>query len=82
MGTRRAPTGNLANSIGVDVMRIHIPANETFSTFLESLEATVRLCTTTTGVQSYLFTYLADTGRTNLPLKLIPRQRRSSYCPL
>jgi hypothetical protein len=43
MGTRRAPTGNLANSIGVDIMRIHIPPNETFLTFLESLESTVRL---------------------------------------
>lgn len=81
MGTRRAPTGNLANSIGVDVMRIHIPANETFPTFLESLEATVRLFTTT-GVPNYLFTYLADTRGTCLPLKLITRQRRSSYCPL
>ena len=46
MGTRRAPTGDLANSIGVDVMRVHLPAGETFPTFLESLEATVRLFTT------------------------------------
>jgi hypothetical protein len=81
MGTRRAPTGDLANSIGVDVMRIHIPANETFPTFLESLEATVRLFTTT-GVPSYLFTYPADTGRTSLPLKLITVQGHSSYCSL
>lgn len=47
MGTRRAPTGDLASSIGVDVMRIHMPQNETFPTFLESLESTVRLFTST-----------------------------------
>lgn len=81
MGAWRASTGDLANSIGVDVMRIHIPANETFPTFLESLEATVGLFITT-DVPNYLFTYPADTGRTSLPLRLIIRQRHRSYCPL
>jgi 4'-phosphopantetheinyl transferase len=63
MGTRRAPTGDLANSIGVDVMRIHIPENESFPTFLESLEATVCL-STTTGVQI-----------TDLPIQLTPGEQ-------
>lgn len=81
MGTRRAATGDLANSIGVDVMRIHIPPNETFPTFLESLESTVRLFTST-GVAIRRFTSPAHTGRTILPPDLITRQGRRSYCPL
>jgi hypothetical protein len=81
MGTRRAPTSNLANSIGIDVMRVHIPPNETFPTFLESLALTVRLFATT-GVPIHSLTYPADTRGTNLPLELTTRPRCRSYCPL
>ncbi|KAG8800342.1 copper chaperone of lysine biosynthesis protein [Serendipita sp. 400] len=36
LGIRRHPTEQVANDIGVDIMKAEIPSGETFTTFLES----------------------------------------------